>query len=125
MKKPTDKIPGVSLLTILLAVWICWMAAARFGRPILREGGDQPPAAAVEYAARWPDMRIDINSASAAELGLLPGLGPRLSRRIVEDREQHGPFESLDELTRVHRVGPSVIQRIRPYVVVGPPPEDP
>ena len=125
MSNPTDKIPGANVLTILLAVWICWMAAARLGRPIVREGGDQPPAVAVQFTEQWPDMRIDVNAAGAAELALLPGIGPRLSERIVDDRKQRGPFRSLDDLTRVNRVGPSIVQRIRPYAVVGQPPEHP
>ena len=123
MKNPRHNLPGAALLTILLAVWICWMAAARLARPIVRQPGDQPPAAAMEATVRWPDMRIDINSASAAELALLPGLGPRLSERIVENRAEHGPFRTLEELTRVSRVGPMIVQRIRPYVVVEPPDE--
>jgi competence protein ComEA len=125
MKRRTDKIPGANLLTILLAIWICWMAAVRIGRPIVRQAGDRPPAVAVELTAGWPDMRIDINSASAAELALLPGIGPRLSERIVDDRAARGPYGTLEELTRVNRIGPTIVQRIRPYVVVEPPDESP
>ena len=66
----------------------------------------------------WPDMRIDINRASAAEFSALPGLGPALSQRIVDDRDARGPFQSIDDLKRVNGIGPSTVERIRTFVMV-------
>lgn len=57
--------------------------------------------------------RIDINTASAAELGLLPGIGPKLAERIIEDRARRGPFESVDALDRVKGIGPRTVERLR------------
>ena len=65
----------------------------------------------------WPDMRIHINRASAAEFAALPGLGPALSQRIVDDRESRGAFQSIDDLDRVNGIGPAIIERLRPHVV--------
>src|SRR5512143_3993347 len=42
--------------------------------------------------------RIDPDRAGLAELGRLPGVGPGLARRILDDRERHGPFGSLEGL---------------------------
>lgn len=61
--------------------------------------------------------RINLNTASAAELDLLPRIGPALAARIVEDRERHGDFSSIEALDRVRGVGPQTIQNLRPYLV--------
>jgi competence protein ComEA len=66
----------------------------------------------------WPDMRIDLNVATTAELCVLPGLGPMLAQRIVEDRNSHGRFASVDDLDRVTGIGPAIVERLREYAVV-------
>jgi competence protein ComEA len=60
---------------------------------------------------------VNLNQAGAAELETLPGVGPALARRILEDRQMHGPFASLEELTRVSGVGPSTVERLRGLAV--------
>lgn len=59
---------------------------------------------------------IDLNTADEATLDLLPGIGPALSRRIVEDRAELGPFRTLNDLDRVRGIGPKTIERLRPFV---------
>lgn len=59
--------------------------------------------------------RICINSASAVELTDLPGIGPALAGRILEYREEHGPFESVDCLLNIRGIGERVLERLRPY----------
>lgn len=63
--------------------------------------------------------KIDINSASAAELTELPGIGPVLASRIVAYRAEHGPFQTLDALTAVKGIGPSVVGGLREAAVAG------
>ncbi|HEV3143620.1 MAG TPA: helix-hairpin-helix domain-containing protein [Gemmataceae bacterium] len=65
-----------------------------------------------------PNLRIDINRASAAELQQLPSVGPVLSQRIIDAREKT-PFRSVDELRRVSGIGPKTLDKIRPFVTVG------
>jgi comEA protein len=62
--------------------------------------------------------KIDINAASEVELTDLPGIGPALSRRIIEYREEHGPFRSVDELINISGIGPRVLERLEPYAEV-------
>ena len=64
-------------------------------------------------------IRIDVNHAGAAQLNVLPGVGPRLSERIAADRAVYGPFDTVDDLQRVPGVGPRIVDRVRPYVVAG------
>ena len=60
-----------------------------------------------------PPRLINVNIASAAELELLPGIGPTLATRIVADRAANGPFASLDDVTRVPGIGPRKVDKIR------------
>lgn len=73
------------------------------------------PFATVGDAAAEP---VDLNRATAAELERLPGIGPVTAARIVVDREDHGPYERLEDLARVRGVGPSVLDALRDRVVV-------
>jgi competence protein ComEA len=56
---------------------------------------------------------VDVNTADAATLETLPGIGPVLAERIVAWREENGPFASVDELGDVSGVGPSVLEQLR------------
>jgi competence ComEA-like helix-hairpin-helix protein len=61
---------------------------------------------------------VDINRASAAELQKLPGIGPTLAQRIVDERRK-GRFKSVDDLRRVRGVKAKKIDALRPYATVG------
>jgi competence protein ComEA len=74
------------------------------------------PGAAGGAAA--PGGKIDLNSATAADLDALPGIGPVLAQRIVDHRMQHGPFRSVDELDDVPGIGPAIFGELADLVVV-------
>lgn len=61
---------------------------------------------------------IDVNTADAAALETLPGVGPATADAIVAWREQHGQFHSIDQLLDVPGIGPSKFSRIEPLVTV-------
>ena len=62
-------------------------------------------------------VKLDVNSASAAELEALPGIGPTIARRIVADR----PYRSVAELRRVSGIGVARLAGLRDHVQVGIP----
>ena len=62
--------------------------------------------------------RININTASAAELTVLPGIGDVLAGRIVAYREANGPFQSVDQLANVEGISATKVEELRPYVRV-------
>jgi competence protein ComEC len=62
--------------------------------------------------------RINVNTATAAELEALPGVGPANARRIIEGR----PYRSADDLERVKGIGPKRLEEIKPLVTVEWPP---
>ncbi|MDO8108132.1 ComEA family DNA-binding protein [Isoptericola sp. b441] len=61
---------------------------------------------------------LDLNSADAADLEALPGIGPVLARRIVAWRTEHGRFSSVDELAEVTGIGPNLLADLRGQVRV-------
>jgi competence protein ComEA len=67
-----------------------------------------------------PAQPIDINEATAAQLQMLPGIGPIRARQILEAR-QKGAFENVDDLRRVSGIGPKTLERLRPYIKVEKP----
>jgi DNA uptake protein ComE-like DNA-binding protein len=68
--------------------------------------------------------RIDPDRAGLQELGRLPGVGPGLARRIIEDREGGGAFGSLLGLDRVPGVGNRLLERMAPHLVFAGRPAD-
>lgn len=71
-----------------------------------------------EIAADWSDTEgpVNINSADAATLEGLPGIGPSLARAIIDERERSGPFGGVDDLDRVSGLGPVRIDALRDLV---------
>ena len=59
------------------------------------------------------DGKIHINTADEKKLDELPGVGPVMAKRIVEYRNEHGPFESVDDLTKIRGIGPEKLEKIR------------
>ena len=57
--------------------------------------------------------KINLNTASAEELTSLPGIGEVLAARIVAYREEHGPFQTLDDIMQVSGIGNKVVEEIR------------
>lgn len=76
------------------------------------------PAAPGSKAEAPKPARLNLNTATAAELELLPGIGPGLAKRIVEHREKTGRFRSAAELDKVKGIGPKTIEKLRPLVTV-------
>jgi competence ComEA-like helix-hairpin-helix protein len=76
-----------------------------------------PPAGKARSKARGDGMprpagRINVNTATAAELEALPGIGPVIARRIIEGR----PYRSVDDLNRVKGIGKRRLEEIRMLV---------
>ena len=63
-------------------------------------------------------VRLDLNSATPADLETLPGVGVALAGRIDAHRQTHGPFRSVDELKRVPGFGEKLVAALRPLVMV-------
>ena len=62
--------------------------------------------------------RVNLNTASAAELTLLKGVGASKAEAIVRHREEHGPFANLEELAQVRGIGTATIEKNRQLATV-------
>jgi competence protein ComEA len=60
--------------------------------------------------------RVSLNSASAADLDALPGIGPVTAQKIVDHRLAHGGFRSVDDLDAIPGIGPARIEQLRELV---------
>lgn len=119
---------GVLVLLLLAALGAGWdlthlraVAAPELGPepgPSAAAGGGlaTPPAAGAPSPAAAPSGPIDLNRATASQLDALPGIGPVLAGRIVEQRARQGAFRSVDELLAVRGIGPRLFERLRPLV---------
>jgi len=139
-----DRLPGIGPATAR-AVVAARDTGARFLRPddLLAVRGIG--AATVEKIRPWLDLRsgraprsrrrvadaiggrvaapagadrIDVNRADVEALERLPGIGPALAQRIVEERSIRS-FASVDDLERVRGIGPATIARVRGRVTTG------
>ncbi len=77
-----------------------------------------PASAAPLSTAAASGGLLNLNSATAPQLELLPGIGPTLAQSIVSYREAHGLFRSLDDLLDVPGIGPAKLEQIRGLVTV-------
>ena len=93
---------------------------------VLPDPAPQPSGAASSEAGTAPGKpgdggasgTVNINTASASELEKLPGIGPALAQRIVEYRDSHGPFASVDALTDVPGIGKAKLEALREQAAV-------
>lgn len=59
---------------------------------------------------------VDVNTATADQLLSLPGVGPSTAQKIVDFRQQHGPFKTVDDLLDVPSIGEKKLEKMRPFV---------
>ena len=78
------------------------------------------PAGVLGASQAPADERIDINTAPAALLESLPGIGPARAGRVVESRQRDGPFVRPEELVERGLVPQSVFEQIRELITLGP-----
>ena len=63
---------------------------------------------------------VNLNTASAAELEALPGIGAKTAARIVEYRQKNGPFKKIEDLMNVRGVGEKNFLKLKPQLTVSP-----
>ncbi len=62
-------------------------------------------------------FQLDLNRADWPELTQLPRIGESLARRIVESRNQDGPYQTHEDLRRVQGIGPKTLENLKPYLL--------
>lgn len=105
------------LLTVLLALMTALLTAH-----LWKESHRNRHTIRVDHPQGVYPYQVSLNSATWVEWAQLDGIGEKLARRIVAERELHGPFQSVDDLRRVKGIGPKTVEKLKPYVVVEPVP---
>jgi competence ComEA-like helix-hairpin-helix protein len=88
---------------IFAAFWLGWNAW-KF---------EVPPSLPAEFV-------VDLNRATAEELHLLPGIGPKSVQAILSYREEHGGFTRVEELTTIPGIKEGKLRTLLPYITVDP-----
>jgi competence protein ComEA len=81
----------------------------------LTAAGKPSDNASPEFLEKHP---LNLNSANAAQLEALPGVGPAMAQKILDYRKQNGGFKSVDQLEEVPGIGPKKMETLRPLVDV-------
>ena len=95
--------------------WLTGLAAAVLMTLVVQAAG------AVEVRAAEPGKAmlvgvVNVNTASAEELQLLPGVGPARAKAILEHRRAHGDFGSAEDLLAISGIGERALARIRDHL---------
>jgi len=72
-------------------------------------GYSEPPVSVRQVSL----AAVNINTAPAEELQELPGIGPVLAERVVQYRQAHGPFTSVDQIKEVKGVGETLFEKVK------------
>ncbi|MGL6417512.1 ComEA family DNA-binding protein [Aeromonas allosaccharophila] len=92
-----------------------------FGQPVLaadKVAPKQTTTAAVAVAVAKEDGKLNINTATLAELTNLKGIGDKKAQAIVDYREKQGKFTSVDQLADVNGIGPATLEANRDMIIV-------
>ena len=65
-----------------------------------------------------PSGKINLNTATLAELDTLPGIGPAIAQRILDYRAQNGDFKTIDDLKKVRGIGDALFNQIKDLIAV-------
>jgi comEA protein len=114
------------LVAALLAGSIVSLIRQRFSKPLPEISVISPePSEEIAQADSFSlnvepkdsPERVDINTATCEQLQSLPGIGPQMARRIVEFRDLHGAFSSVQEITAVRGIGQKTFLRLRDRIL--------
>ena len=100
-------------LPVAVLVSLCAISS----QPALARASQAPSHAAAKPAATGI---VNLNTATAADLEALPGIGAKTAARIVEYRQKNGPFKKAEELMNVRGVGEKSFVKMKPLISVTP-----
>ncbi len=131
---------GMLAMTMGVVLWIGWQVPQTMQRPAVTHAASlssepaamttaattvpavdstiAPAGAAASHRLSGKPQPVDLNRATAADLGQLPGVGPVLAKRMVEYRKSVGRFHAVEDLRAVKGIGKKKFERLKPFVTV-------
>ena len=125
MKLRKAELWAILLTVIFLALTAGWQLGTRRRAPSFRVNASAQTRAS-ERALPAAEERaiVDLNTAGVEELKTLSGIGDALAQRIVAYREEHGPFQSVEDIKKVSGIGEKTYEANRERLTVGTEGED-
>ena len=131
------KKPAVGVLVLVTSVFAAFTAGFFVGRHLNRapvriwqpavqdedltnepDDQDEFPVIVPSSVDTEPQI-VNINTATVQDFENLPGIGPVMAQRIVDYRDEHGPFKSVEELTKVKGIGESKLEELLDLITTG------
>jgi competence protein ComEA len=103
-------------LVILVAILIAGPSASS---PLAAQAAKAAKAGSSSKARATAANPVNLNSASAAQLQTLPGVGASAAQRIVDYRQKNGSFKKIEELMNVKGIGEKSFLKLKPLITVG------
>ena len=128
------KKPAVGVLVLVTSVFAAFTAGFFVGRHLNRapvrisQPAVQNEAVSTQTAknpeapsapAQTAPVIVNINTATVQDFESLPGIGPVMAQRIVDYRNEHGPFKTVEELTKVKGIGESKLEELLDLITTG------
>jgi competence protein ComEA len=79
----------------------------------------EQPAPATRSAGGPAAVMVNLNTATAAQIATLPGIGEKVAQRIIEYREKNSGFKKIEELMNVKGIGEKSFLKLKPLVTLG------
>lgn len=97
----------------LVAVALYWLAHGGLSGRLIEIDRVDPLTA---------QFQVDVNTAELPELINIPDVGNTIGQRIIDYRQQNGPFKNFDQLRHIKGIGPKTLEKIKPYLLPISPP---
>ncbi|MFH1776385.1 MAG: helix-hairpin-helix domain-containing protein [Candidatus Omnitrophota bacterium] len=108
-------------LAVVLIICLCLVGVLKYQHIAARAQIDTKEFVRIEEIKKeinTQELLVNINTASAQRLELLPGIGPVIAKRIIEYRTKNGRFKNKTELTRVKGIGTKKFKAVEGYIMV-------
>lgn len=109
------------ILLAITAAFLCLLLGLFLGSRTVRQADTYTVSTARQASQEEvvpPKVTVSLNTATAEELAVLPGIGNELALRIVEYRREHGPFAKIEDVMEVNGIGEGKFSEIRDQITV-------